>query len=65
MKLTKTEREQLTRFGKGRPEEGPSVSAPPKPPVLTGAEYIRFASFASRFARTPKRVYFVGDHWKL
>ena len=58
-KLTESERAQLKR---------PTVvcESPPTPRLLSPAEYVAFATLASKAARLPKRAPIVGGkHWKL
>jgi hypothetical protein len=59
-RLTETEKRQLLEATTRRMEPAP----PPAPP-LSARAYVEFATFAARFARTPKPVRFVGDNWKL
>jgi hypothetical protein len=59
-RLTDTEKRQLLEATTRRTEP-----APPRAPRISMKAYVAFATFASRFARTPKPVRFVGDNWKL
>ncbi|HUG10118.1 MAG TPA: hypothetical protein VMM36_03850 [Opitutaceae bacterium] len=58
-RLTEAERAQLKRSTSVREQ-------PPKPRLLTPAEYVAFATLASKVARVAKRPPFTGgEHWKL
>lgn len=58
-RLTDAERTELKRSTAERDQ-------PPKPRLLTPAEYVAFATFASKASRVAKRPYITGgEHWKL
>lgn len=58
-RLTEAERAQLKRSTAVRQQ-------PPKPRLLTPAEYVAFATLASKAARVSKRPHITGGgNWKL
>lgn len=64
VRLSDREKAQL-KEGLGGSNEPAKPSRQDKPPAVTRAQFIKFATFANRFARGRKPVNFGGKHWKL